>query len=161
MKKSKTSKNLLNLFIVLLILGLPGFSLGSENASNSTSSWPGLRWLDACMLAEILKQQPGLLEAQEDGSKKIFWAKTIKILRREIPGQDFPGKDGPWYLFYGPFDPSRWDLEINGRIIDPRKFFIQWDNQIMNLGLLMTYASEFPEDSTAQDEYRSDWNAGP
>lgn len=118
----------------------------AENPETSLPSefepWPGLRWLDASHLKEILQNQPGLLKIEKDKKTSIVWARKVSLKRKILANQDFPGKDGPWYLFYTPMDPSRWDLLINGELVDPRDFLIEYRGTIVNLALLFTYSQE-------------------
>lgn len=126
----------------------------------ATGSWPGLRWLDARYLEQILSGQPGLMMETENGKKALVWARTVAILRRDIPGQDFPGRDGPWYLVWGPFDPSRWDVLVNGVVIDPRRFWIQYDGESRNLGMLFSFPEETRPDGTdrGNEPWNDSWN---
>lgn len=136
-----------------------GSNPAADPAPSPQAPWPGLRWLDARQLVRIISGQPGLLMTQPDGRRRSVWAKTVSMVRRQIPGQDFPGKDGPWYLVHGPFDPSRWDILVNGVIIDPRLFHLVWDGELHNLGLLFTFREELPYDSPVTEANESPWKA--
>lgn len=139
--------------ILIFVFTLPNLLAAQTSAA---SEWPGLRWLDAKQVLTILKQQPGLLRVLPDQSKVSIWARKVSIQRRTIAGQDFPGADGPWYLAYGPFDPSRWDILINGVIVDPREFLILYDGSLINLGMLFTFREELYDQGSIRPPWWAD-----
>lgn len=78
------------------------------------------------------------------GGKRIFWVKTATL--RLVPGSPTESLL-PGFWAYGPTDPSRWDLVLNGQVIDPREYEILYNERIFNLAALFTYREEFREDS--------------
>ena len=116
------------------------YHLGPFDAFDVNGPWPGLRRIDTILALRILHGQPGLMHRLPDGSKKIFWVKSASA--QLVPGSKTLPNDKA-YLQNSALDPSRWDLVLNGVVVDPREFEILYNERIFNLGALFTYAREF------------------
>lgn len=104
--------------------------------------WAGLRFRDVLDACEQIKAQQFLMEILPGGKRRTIPVRSVRIKIVEKERLPPPYPDGTYQ--------SRWDLVINGVIIDPRNFAILYDEQIMNLGALYTYRQEFYPSNQAE-----------
>lgn len=111
------------------------------NPPRSDGLWPGLRVRDAMAAVELLRLNLFIMYKEADGRRRTVRVRSadMRLVEKERLPPPYP--DGEY--------ESRWDLLVNGQVIDPRDYLLVYDEKIMNLGVLLTYGREFYPDEQA------------
>jgi hypothetical protein len=133
------------ILVIFFLLALSG--LGAQDVGQSISSTPiGMRYSDAQFLRSLLLNTKFIMRVEENGRRVTVPVRQIRIVYQK--DDSALGRQQSLY-------DRNFHILLNGQVLNLAKYAILYDERIVNLGALFTYAQEFD-----QSLYAGAWEYG-